>query len=153
MNLLSNQNQTAVCCPSLEWSSAGSVVVPEAKPAPAVTLWPTVENTTRRCTGSTHTNESVVAKVDVLHSLFKKTIMCLYSVGVHFNTRCRHRKSLSWLFFYTEASTAKEPLFLLPESELVTEPEEEGKAEDEKEEKETESEEPSQCPSLAEGEP
>lgn len=45
------------------------------------------------------------------------------------------------------------PLFIFPESELVTEPEEDEKEEEEKEEKETEAEEPSRSPSLAEGKP
>lgn len=63
----------------------------------------------------------------------------------------KQQVSLLWLSFWTEASTAKGPLFLLPESELITEPEEDGNEEEEKEEKETEAEEPSLCPSLAEG--
>lgn len=67
----------------------------------------------------------------------------------------KQQVSLLWLSFCTEASTAKGPLFLLPESELITEPEEDGKEEEEEEEeneeKETEAEEPSLCPSLAEG--
>lgn len=61
----------------------------------------------------------------------------------------KQQVSLLWLSFCTEASTAKGPLFLLPESELITEPEEDGK--EEEEEEETEAEEPSLCPSLAEG--
>lgn len=79
MNLLADQNQTAMCCPSLEWRSAGSVAVPEAKPAPAVTVWPTVENTTRHFTGSTHTKGSVVAKVGVLYCIIKIRKISVFS--------------------------------------------------------------------------
>lgn len=76
----------------------------------------------------------------------------------HNVTYCgKHHQTLHWKHTHKreccsqEASTPKGPIFLLPESELITEPEEDGKEEEEKEEKETEAEESSLCPSLAEG--
>lgn len=84
-------NRTRVCYQPLELKCVACVVVLATKPAPAATLWPTVENTTRPSTGNTHTRRIVAAKVCVaFSSIF---YLQLLSVGYNF---CVYTLMVEW---------------------------------------------------------